>query len=96
MFELKRSLKKLDSFLFEDDYVYNLAIFRILFIGLVFTYTLFEIGNVNDFYGPDAVVSLSTLRARFQQPQLNLFHFLKAFCVIIVIFFCFLIAYFNL
>jgi hypothetical protein len=77
MFELKRILKKLDSFLFQDDYVYNLAIFRILFIGLVFTYTLFEIGNVNDFYGPDAVVSLATNKTRFGQLQLNLFHFLN-------------------
>ena len=73
MFKLKKGLKIFDSFFFKEDYVYNLAIFRILFVGLVFAYTLFEIGNVNDFYGPDAVVSLATMRAKFHQPQLNLF-----------------------
>lgn len=77
MFELKRFFTNIDLFLFKEEYTYNLAVFRILFIGLVFLYTLFEIGNVNDFYGPEAVVSLGTLKARFHQPQLNLFQFLN-------------------
>lgn len=77
MFELKKVLRSLDTFFFKEDYTYNLALFRILFIGLVFTYTFFEIGNVNDFYGPEAIVSLDTLMKRFQGPQLNLFQFLN-------------------
>lgn len=75
MFELKTGIRSLDNFFFKEDYTYNLALFRILFVGLVFTYTLFEIGNVKDFYGPEAIVSLDTMRRRFHGPQLNLFQF---------------------
>lgn len=77
MFQLKDLLKKYDHFWLKEDYVYNLAVFRILFVSLVFLYTLFEMGNVDDFYGPEAIVSLKTMQMRFQHLQLNLFQFLN-------------------
>lgn len=86
MYQLKNFLKAYDKFFMKEDYTYNLAVFRILFVGLVFFYTLCEIGNVNDFYGPEAVVSIKTMKARFAYPQLNLFQifsnsYLTTYCI---------------
>lgn len=59
-----------DKFFFTERPTYNLAIFRIIWGSLIFLYFLTEIGNVADFYGPDAIVSLDVVKQR-----LNYFHF---------------------
>lgn len=63
-----------DQFFFTIAPTYNLAIFRIVWGTLIFMSVLAEIGNVQDFYGPDALVSLVHVQSRFRDPQLNLFN----------------------
>lgn len=66
-----------DKFFFEEKSTDSLAIFRIFWMGLIFLYFLLDLSNVVDFYGPHAVVSLSTVKEQFPFLQANFFHLFK-------------------
>jgi len=69
--------KALDKFFFTEHPTYNLAFFRIVWGSLVFLNVLFEIGNIADFYGPEAIVSLETVSSRIRHFHFSLFHLFK-------------------
>ena len=62
-----------NKFFFEEKPTEGIALFRIIWTGLLFTYFLLDIGNVNDFYGPKAIVSLATAESDFPFPHLSIF-----------------------
>ncbi len=69
--------KALDKFFFTEHPTYNLAFFRIVWGSLVFFNVLFEVGNIADFYGPEAIVSLETVSSRIRHFHFSLFHLFK-------------------
>lgn len=78
MFSFKSTVKSIDHFFFEVRPTEGLAIFRIIWMGLIFGYFLLDIGNVNDFYGPHALLSLTTVRDQFPYLHANLFHMFRS------------------
>lgn len=77
MISLKSILKGWDKFFFEEKPTEGLALFRIAWMGLIFLYFLLDLANVSDFYGPHAVISLSTVRQEFSFWHMNIFHLFK-------------------
>lgn len=75
MLSLDKCVKAWDKFFFEEKSTEGLALFRMIWFGITFIYYLFDTGNIADFYGPEAIVSLSTVRAQFPYLHLNIFHF---------------------
>lgn len=78
MFSFKSLLRFWDKFFFEEKPVYGLAIFRITWLGMLLTYFLMDLSNIDDFYGPHALLSLSTVNSQFNYVHLNIFHFFKS------------------
>lgn len=74
MFSLKNFASEWNKFFFEERPVEGLAVFRIVWVGLIFCYYLLDAGNITDFYGPQAIVSAETSRSQFQHLQLNVFN----------------------
>ncbi len=62
-----------NKFFFEERPTEGIALFRIIWTGLLFSYFLLDFGNVNDFYGPQAIVSLATAESDFPFPHLSIF-----------------------
>ncbi|MFA7614195.1 MAG: hypothetical protein WCY48_08145, partial [Candidatus Caldatribacteriota bacterium] len=62
-----------NRFFYQERPTYNLAIFRILWGALVFVNILFELGNVEDFYGPQGIVSWEVVKNHYPEFQLSLF-----------------------
>src|SRR5690606_490464 len=63
-----------DRFFFESRPTEGISFFRIIWCTLLFIYFLMDIQNINDFYGPHAIISLDTVRSQFQYPHLNIFN----------------------
>ena len=74
MRSIKDLLKSWDDFFFKPQPVESMAIFRILWCSLLFVAALFDLQNIQDFYGPHAILSLSTVKSQFQFLHLNIFH----------------------
>jgi hypothetical protein len=74
MFSYKSLLSVWDKFFFEEKTTDGIAVFRIVWLGLIFLYYLLDLANVHDFYGPHALLSLETVRERFPYLHANLFH----------------------
>lgn len=74
MFSVKNFASVWNKFFFEERPTEGIAIFRIVWIGLIFCYYLLDAGNLTDFYGPQAIVSYDTTRSQFQHLQLNVFN----------------------
>lgn len=74
MISLKNITDCWNEFFFKERPTEGMALFRIIWFGLIFAYYLLDIVNIKDFYGPEAIVSLSTSRSQFSQPHLNLFN----------------------
>lgn len=66
--------KKWNKFFFEERPTEGIALFRIIWISLILMYFLADLGNVQDFYGPHALISLHTTREQFPFVHANLFH----------------------
>jgi len=77
MLTFKNLLKSWNHFFFIERSTYNLAFFRVVWGALIFLNILFEVGNVEDFYGPNAVVSLEVVNNHFSHFHLSLFKLLK-------------------
>lgn len=74
MFGLKNLVSAWNKFFFEEKPTEGIALFRIVWFGLIFTYFLFDTGNIWDFYGAEAIVSLRTARSEFPFVHLNIFN----------------------
>lgn len=67
----------LNKFFFEEKPTEGIALFRIVWAGMLFCYFLMDLTNVNDFYGSHAILSHATVAQEFQFPHLNIFQYLK-------------------
>jgi hypothetical protein len=74
MFSFKSLIKAWDKFFFEERPTEGIAVFRIIWMGLIFLYYLFDLNNIEDFYGPGALISLQTVREQFPYFHANIFH----------------------
>lgn len=74
MISFKSFIKAWDKFFFEEKPTDGLGVFRILWIGLIFIYYLLDISNIHDFYGPQAIISLKTVKSQYPYVHGNLFH----------------------
>jgi hypothetical protein len=74
MFRFKYLLMSLDKFFFEERPTDGIAVFRILWMTMLLIYFLLDLGNIEDFYGPQALLSLSTVKEQFPYFHLNIFH----------------------
>ncbi len=74
MFSIKSFVKSWDKFFFEEKPTEGLALFRIFWMGMIFFTFLCDMANINDFFGPHAILSLQTVKGQFTNFHLNLFH----------------------
>jgi hypothetical protein len=70
-------VKAWNKFFFEERPTEGIALFRIVWMGLILGYYLFDMGNIQDFYGPQAIISLETSKSHFPFPHVNLFNLLN-------------------
>lgn len=68
---------RIDKFFFEEKPTEGIALFRIIWAGLLFCYFLLDLSNVSDFYGPHAIVSYATAESQFPFLHLNIFGLFK-------------------
>lgn len=76
MLSYKEVLKKWNDFFFVPKPTESIALFRILWGLLLLVYFLNDLGNVQAFYGPHAILSFETVKAQFSYPHANVFQFL--------------------
>lgn len=76
MLSYKTFINRWNRFFFAPAPVEGIAVFRIIWCALLLMYLLLDTGNVTDFYGPKAILSLETIRQQFNYPHANLFHLL--------------------
>jgi hypothetical protein len=69
---MKNIVSTWDKFFFEDRPTEGIALFRIVWIGLIFFYFLLDLSNIEFFYGPRAIISFETARSHFPFLQANL------------------------
>jgi hypothetical protein len=74
MFSFNNLVKSIDNFFFEVRPTEGIAIFRIVWMTMLFAYFLFDLGNIEEFYGPQALLSLKTVKEQFPSFHLNIFH----------------------
>ena len=74
MISYKAINQSLNEFFFVPKPTESVALFRILWCTLLFVYFLFDVGNIDNIYGPHAVISLKTVQSQFPQVHLNLFN----------------------
>lgn len=74
MFSVKSIASWWDNFFFKPQPVESIALFRIFWCSLLMINMLFDLSNIHDFYGPHAVLSLSTVKEQFPFTHLNIFH----------------------
>jgi hypothetical protein len=65
-----------NQFFFKEINPEIYGIFRIVFGILILFNFIFELNNLNDFYGPNAIISLESVKGQFQYPHFNLFNLL--------------------
>lgn len=63
-----------NKFFFEERPTEGIALFRIIWTGLLLLYFMMDIGNVMEFYGPKAIISPATAESDFPFPHLNIFN----------------------
>lgn len=74
MFTFKSFVRSWDHFFFSEKPVEGIAVFRIVWMSLIFSYFLLDLANIDDFYGPHSLISLSTVKSQFPFLHANLFH----------------------
>ncbi len=62
-----------NDFFFKPRPTEGMAVFRIVWCGLLSLYFLLDIENAADFYGPHGLISLETVKSQFQFFHANLF-----------------------
>jgi len=74
MFSLKSFAYCVDKFFFEEKPTEGISLFRIIWISIILINYIFDYQNLSDFYGPDALISLDTVKGQFAFFHANLFH----------------------
>lgn len=74
MISYKIILKLWDKFFFQPRPTESIALFRILWCSLIGVYFILDLQNINDLYGPHALLSLQTVKGQFPFAHLNVFH----------------------
>jgi hypothetical protein len=70
-------MNALDKFFFEPRPTEGMALFRVIWGMLLLLYFCLDLGNLETFYGPHSLISLTTVREQFSNPHINLFHILN-------------------
>lgn len=70
-------LSRIDKFFFEEKPTEGIALFRIVWAGLLLCYFILDWANITDFYGPHGIVSYATAQDQFPHTQLNVFGFFR-------------------
>lgn len=65
MISYRKILEGLDKFFFEERPTEGIALFRIVWMGMLLIYFVSDLGNISDFYGPHALISIDTARQKF-------------------------------
>ena len=87
MISYKSITNGLNDFFFVPKPTESMALFRILWCSMLFIYFLFDVGNIENIYGPYAVLSFKTVQAQFPQIHLNLFNILGVSHEVLYLFF---------
>lgn len=74
MISYKKISEAWNNFFFVPQPTESMAMFRILWCSMLFIYFLFDINNIENIYGPHAVLSMQTVQNQFPQTHLNLFN----------------------
>lgn len=74
MISYKKIVGSWDRFFFEEKPTESIALFRFVWMAMLLVYYVMDVVNIQDFYGPHALISLETTRAEFPLYHLNLFH----------------------
>lgn len=74
MISYKYILRYWDSFFFKSKPTEGIALFRIIWMSIIFMTFIFDISNMVDFYGPHALISIKTVKEQFMVPHMNIFH----------------------
>lgn len=77
MLSYKDLISAWDRFFFDPKPVDSIALFRIFWCSILLFTALVDIRNINDFYGPHALISLNTVKEQFPFTHLNIFHLFK-------------------
>lgn len=77
MINFKKITSSWDKFFFEERPTEGIALFRILWLSLMFMYFLMDIGNIQDFYGSHAIISHATASSEFPFLHMNIFNLLN-------------------
>jgi hypothetical protein len=74
MFSTTKTINAWDKFFFEEKPTEGIALFRIIWMGLILAYFMVDLGNLQDFYGPHALISQATAREQFPSLHANVFN----------------------
>lgn len=74
MISLKTISKSWDKFFFSTGPTDGLAIFRMVWMGIIFFYWMIDFRMIDEFYGPYAVVTQEVSRSQFPDLIVNLFN----------------------
>ncbi len=77
MLSPKKILNAWDKFFFEEKTAEGIALFRIIWMSMIFIYFLIDLGNNQDFYGPHAILSQNTVRDQFPFLHANIFNLFR-------------------
>jgi hypothetical protein len=77
MFSPGKILSAWDKFFFEEKPTEGMALFRIIWMSMIFIYFLIDLGNSHDFYGPHALLSQNTVRDQFTFLHANIFNLFR-------------------
>jgi hypothetical protein len=64
MVSLSEVAKAWDNFFFREESTLGIAVFRILWVFLLLVYYFLDLQNLSDFYGEEALISLTTLKTQ--------------------------------
>ena len=76
MFSYKSIVVSWNHFFFELQSTRGVGLFRIMWGILILFYFLFDISNLETFYGSKAILSLNSALSQFSYPHLNIFQFI--------------------
>lgn len=77
MFTPKNILSAWNKFFFQERPTEGIALFRIIWMSFVFVYFLIDLSNIQDFYGPHAIISQNTSRDQFPFLHANVFNLFR-------------------
>jgi hypothetical protein len=77
MFSQNKIISGWNKFFFEEKPTEGIALFRIVWAGLLLCYFFLDLGNIADFYGPHAIISHTTAENEFPYLHVSLFKLFK-------------------